>query len=172
MSGVENIRFGGGRIEFTVNDKSSRYHGKHLELDVESGYAYEFGHVGDASQRVRYFAPDESFDTFGPLWRQKAAGETGNAAQEKKDMVDKPAHYSRYDLETIDALGGTMSPEEFNGFLKGNAIKYLTRAGAKDSLEQDLHKVCWYAMFLYLQNGGSIESLGKTYEYMKGRFTK
>ena len=172
MSGVENIRFGGGRIEFTVNDKSSRYHGKHLELDVESGYAYEFGHVGEDSQRVRYFAPDESLDTFGPNWRQKATGETENAAQAKKDVVDKPAHYSRYGMESIDAMRGTMSPEEFNGFLKGNAFKYLTRAGAKDALEQDLHKVCWYTMFLYLANGGTVEALGKTYEYMKERFAK
>lgn len=90
----------------------------------------------------------------------------------KKDMVIRPAHYSRYGIETIDALRGTMSPDEFNGFLKGNAFKYLTRAGAKDALEQDLHKVCWYTMFLYLVNGGSVEALGKTYEYMKGRFTK
>lgn len=42
----------------------------------------------------------------------------------------------------------------------------------KDALEQDLHKVCWYTMFLYLANGGTVEALGKTYEYMKERFTK
>ena len=89
-----------------------------------------------------------------------------------KDMVILPVHYRRYGMETIDALRGTMSPEEFNGFLKGNAFKYLTRAGAKDVLEQDLHKVCWYAMFLYLANGGTVEALGKTYEYMKERFAK
>lgn len=90
----------------------------------------------------------------------------------KKDLVDAPQHYRRYGMESIDAMRGVMSPDEFNGFLKGNAFKYLTRAGAKDALEQDLHKVCWYTMFLYLANGGSVEALGKTYEYMKGRFTK
>ena len=89
-----------------------------------------------------------------------------------KDMVIRPVHYRRYGMESIDAMRGTMSPEEFNGFLKGNAFKYLTRAGAKDAIEQDLHKVCWYAMFLYLTNGGMVEALGKTYEYMKERFTK
>ena len=83
------------------------------------------------------------------------------------DLTDR-----RYGMESIDAMRGTMSPEEFNGFLKGNAFKYLTRAGAKDALEQDLHKVCWYAMFLYLANGGTVEALGKTYEYMKERFAK
>ena len=43
-------------------------------------------------------------------------------------------------MESIDAMRGTMSPEEFNGFLKGNAFKYLTRAGAKDALEQMTEK--------------------------------
>jgi len=96
----------------------------------------------------------------------------GPLGLKKKDMVDKPKHYSRYGIETIDALKGTMSPEEFNGFLKGNAFKYLTRAGAKDDLEQDLHKVVWYAAFLYLSNGGTVEKLKKTCEYMEGRFSK
>lgn len=90
----------------------------------------------------------------------------------KKDMVDKPAHYSRYGVEAIDALRGTMSPDEFNWFLKGNAFKYLTRAGAKGTLEQDLRKACWYVIFLYLANGGTVEALRKTYEYMKERFEK
>lgn len=46
-------------------------------------------------------------------------------------MVIRPVHYRRYGMESIDAMRGTMSPEEFNGFLKGNAFKYLTRAGRR-----------------------------------------
>lgn len=112
--------------------------------------------------------------TRGQFKRNRKAIERGLVKPScgKRDLVDKPLHYSRYGMESIDAMRGTMSPEEFNGFLKGNAFKYLTRAGAKDALEQDLHKVCWYTMFLYLANGGTVEALGKTYEYMKGRFTK
>lgn len=91
-------------------------------------------------------------------------------AKKENDPVNRPKHYTRYGLETIDALAGTMSPDEFNGFLKGNAIKYLTRAGAKDSLVQDLQKVCWYSMFLYLKNGGTVDELLKTTEYMESRF--
>ena len=36
----------------------------------------------------------------------------------KKDMVIRPDHYRRYGMESIDAMRGTMSPEEFNGFLR------------------------------------------------------
>lgn len=89
-----------------------------------------------------------------------------------KDLVNRPAHYSRFGLETIDALQGTMSPEEFRGFLKGNAIKYLTRAGAKDDVRQEFHKVLWYVSFLYLSSGGTVEGLRKTTEYMADRFSK
>lgn len=89
---------------------------------------------------------------------------------EEKDLVNRPAHYSRYGVESIDAMKGTMSRDEFNGFLKGNLCKYVFRAGAKDDLAQDLHKVCWYAMFLYLSNGGTVEKLTETMNYMKSKF--
>lgn len=79
--------------------------------------------------------------------------------KDRKEQVDSPAHYTRYGLETIDALRGTMSPEEFNGFLKGNIVKYVTRAGAKDAVEQEFHKVVWYATSLYLANGGTVDRL-------------
>lgn len=152
-------------IDFMDSDPDSPCHGKKLTLVKDTKELYREGTDGALST----LSEETITGVFGPEWRTLR---TELRQSPKKDMVDKPAHYSRYGIETIDALKGTMSPEEFNGFLKGNAFKYLTRAGAKDSLEQDLHKVCWYAMFLYLQNGGSVESLGKTYEYMEGRFTK
>ena len=37
----------------------------------------------------------------------------------EKDLINEPIHYRRYGMETIDAMRGTMSPEEFNGALKG-----------------------------------------------------
>jgi hypothetical protein len=37
-----------------------------------------------------------------------------------------------------------MSTDEFRGFLKGNAIKYLWRAGKKDDILQDIRKALWY----------------------------
>jgi hypothetical protein len=40
-----------------------------------------------------------------------------------------------------------MSPEEFRGFLKGNAIKYLSRAEQKGH-EEDYKKAAWYTTLL------------------------
>ena len=52
------------------------------------------------------------------------------------DSVDHPAHYGGKDdpYETIKVLEHRLSLEEFVGFCKGNAWKYLDRAGKKDAL--------------------------------------
>ncbi len=56
------------------------------------------------------------------------------------DAVNSPAHYTQYQgLEVIDLT------EQMN-FNRGNAVKYIARAGAKDSSTevQDLEKAAWY----------------------------
>lgn len=56
-----------------------------------------------------------------------------------KEMVNHPEHYQANGLEAIDII------ESFNlGFNIGNVIKYLLRAGKKESYIQDLLKAKWY----------------------------
>ena len=181
FGGTKDVVFYGDTVEFTVDDAGSEYNGLRLVFDkVTRHVRVKVGcdPIGLVENPNGLFGRDDWKEYVSPDAVDVRPSEDNGylmmkgTVRPKKDMVDRPSHYSRYGMEPIDAMKGTMSPEEFNGFLKGNAFKYLTRAGAKDALEQDLHKVCWYAMFLYLQNGGSVESLGKTYEYMKGRFTK
>lgn len=165
---IKDVAFYPDAIIFTDNHVGGSLYGRRLRLDKETR---KLVCIDDGKVISESLPGGECDVLFGEGWKDRGV-DLQEPGPEQKDMVDKPAHYSRYGIETIDALRGTMSPEEFNGFLKGNAFKYLTRAGAKDALEQDLHKVCWYTMFLYLANGGTVEALGKTYEYMKGRFTK
>ena len=56
-----------------------------------------------------------------------------------KDVVNSPAHYKDRvpGIECIDVT------KHFD-FLRGNAIKYLWRAGSKDDTIQDLEKAIWY----------------------------
>lgn len=89
----------------------------------------------------------------------------------KKDMVNRPAHYTGNGMETIVALKGTMSDEEFRGFLKGNIMKYLTRAGKKDAVSQELNKVLWYGMALFLSSGGVFADIEATLEYFRNNPT-
>jgi hypothetical protein len=56
------------------------------------------------------------------------------------DPVNSPAHYTAYEgLEVIDLT------EQLN-FNRGNAVKYICRAGLKDKATeiQDLEKAAWY----------------------------
>lgn len=48
-------------------------------------------------------------------------------------------------IETIDYIKAKLSREEYKGFLKGNILKYLSRAGHKDNKEKnDYEKAMYY----------------------------
>ena len=59
------------------------------------------------------------------------------------DLVNQPPHYRQGGIECIEAIKACMSAEEFQGYLKGNAIKYLWRYRHKNGV-QDLQKAYWY----------------------------
>ncbi|MDB2618435.1 DUF3310 domain-containing protein [bacterium] len=76
-----------------------------------------------------------------------------DATPEDWDRVSKPKHYAsnntQYpDLECIDAIKASMSPEEFRGYLKGNLIKYTWRYSEKDRPKEDLAKAQVYLGWL------------------------
>lgn len=60
---------------------------------------------------------------------------------EQNDQVNHPAHYTDGGIETIDYI-------EAKGlnFARGNAVKYISRAGKKDTAKEieDLEKAVWY----------------------------
>lgn len=60
------------------------------------------------------------------------------------DPVDSPSHYTSGGIECIDAIEAALTPEEASGFRKGNAMKYLWRAGKKGDVVEDLRKAQWY----------------------------
>jgi hypothetical protein len=57
--------------------------------------------------------------------------------------VNHPDHYNAGGIECIDAIEAALTPEEFRGFCKGNALKYLWRERGKGS-DEDLKKGAWY----------------------------
>lgn len=60
------------------------------------------------------------------------------------DAVHHPQHYTLpgLDVESVDVIRAVLTPEEFKGWCKGNALKYSLRAGRKDPAKevQDLAK--------------------------------
>lgn len=59
------------------------------------------------------------------------------------DMINHPSHYKQFSREVIDTMQGVSTPEEFKGYLKLNAVKYLSRYQGKNGIE-DLDKAIWY----------------------------
>lgn len=60
------------------------------------------------------------------------------------DSIFSPTHYNQGSIECIEALQACMSEEEYRGFCRGNAIKYLWRLNDKATPEQNLKKARWY----------------------------
>jgi hypothetical protein len=69
----------------------------------------------------------------------------GDSVHEAKpDMVNEPSHYKTGKIECIDAMEAMLTPEEFIGYLRGNAFKYLWRYQHKGKAYEDLQKAQWY----------------------------
>lgn len=59
------------------------------------------------------------------------------------DAVNQPAHYKVGGIETIDFMQAKLSKQQFEGYLAGNVIKYISRYQHKNGVE-DLKKARWY----------------------------
>lgn len=57
-------------------------------------------------------------------------------------------HYMAGGLEVIDILKAKMTREQFQGFLRGNALKYLFRFDQKGTPVEDLKKAKDYTEWL------------------------
>ena len=64
--------------------------------------------------------------------------------KKKVDPVDQPDHYNKGAIEAIEAIKASMPEQEFKGYLKGNALKYLWRYDYKGKPVEDLRKCRWY----------------------------
>lgn len=63
------------------------------------------------------------------------------------DAVTHPTHYTSGGVECIEAIKASMSREEFAGYCKGNAMKYIWRYDKKNGAE-DLRKAEVYLNWL------------------------
>ena len=62
-----------------------------------------------------------------------------NDNNKNKEMINHPSHYNQGKFEAIDVI------EDWKlNFNLGNTVKYISRAGHKDDIIQDLKKSLWY----------------------------
>lgn len=64
------------------------------------------------------------------------------------DPVTKPEHYGQGKIEAIEYIKDFLTPEEYQGYLRGNIAKYLHRWPYKGKPVQDLNKASVYLGWL------------------------
>jgi len=84
----------------------------------------------------KYFAPVEQGLGF---FDYPDIDDTGNIV----DNVNSPSHYGQGKIEAIEYISDFLTPEEYQGYLRGNIAKYLHRWPYKNGIE-DLKKAQWY----------------------------
>lgn len=63
---------------------------------------------------------------------------------EGEDLVNAPKHYATGQHETISVIREKLTAEQFQGYLMGNIIKYITRSNLKGKFDQDCEKAQYY----------------------------
>lgn len=79
---------------------------------------------------------------FGDETRMNTIGQNGNDG-DHYDVVNRPPHYNQGAVECIEAIESALTPEEFRGYCKGNALKYIWRERHKGQVIS-LAKAQWY----------------------------
>ena len=65
----------------------------------------------------------------------------------KEDNINHPSHYTTGKVEVINYIEDKLTKDEFQGYLQGNILKYVSRWKHKGGLE-DLKKANWYLLKL------------------------
>ena len=89
-----------------------------------------------------------SIDEASPMEWDKVARKTTLGY----DVISKPKHYAKGNIECIEAIKDAMTPEAFKGYLKGNVMKYLWRYETKCDPVEDLRKATVYLGWLLKEN--------------------
>lgn len=63
------------------------------------------------------------------------------------EEINHPSHYNQGSIEVIEAMKA-MPLDEYRGFLRGNALKYIYRMGSKDAADVDGYKAKNYIDWL------------------------
>ena len=75
-----------------------------------------------------------------------------------EDRVNSPSHYTAGNIECIEAIEASMTPEAFRGYCKGNVLKYLWRYEKKGKPLECLEKSLWYLERLKSSYQGQLET--------------
>jgi len=96
----------------------------------------------DLKDGQRWLKIVEGYDKVGPV------DNDGNFydPEEKNDLVNSPAHYTRGNQECIDTIEEAIqdAPDPVTGSAHGHTLRYLIRLWLKENPLRDAKKARWY----------------------------
>ena len=153
---VISRHFGKGVVTRIVDPKKADYPVEVHWIDIaqNSIYAHEY-YTLDGQFHTQY--PDPEYDiihaidpkdaekVLPDILHELGEDEDESTVERMEDAIN-PSHYKVEGLpEAIDIMNHLMTPEQFEGFLWGNIMKYAYRFGRKGDKGETAGKIAWYA---------------------------
>ena len=143
--------FGGGTVKST-EAKDCNIFPIVVHWDDEHLLEYDF-FTEDGKYTIKGDKPEKGIYHIDPKDAEKVLPdilhELGDDEEEDNKKVEdaiNPSHYKVEGLpEAIDIMNHLMTPEQFEGFLWGNIMKYAYRFGRKGDKGETAGKISWYA---------------------------
>ena len=76
-----------------------------------------------------------------------SAARAAHRTTQEQESVYNPPHYKQGKIECIEAIQSALTEEEFRGYCKGNALKYIWRERHKGGTES-IEKAAWYLDYM------------------------
>ncbi len=91
----------------------------------------------------------EELDAVMAEYRRDAEADSTHAEADSTPDAINPDHYKVGGIETIDYMRAKSTPEEFEGYLRLSALKYLSRVGHKHgdhdaARAEEYRKALWF----------------------------
>ena len=144
--------FGGGTVTAIESEAGDAFP---IEVHWDDGHLfsnYDF-FTEDGKYTVEGEKPEMGIYHIDPKDAEKVLpdilhelGEDEEEDNNKAEDAINPSHYKVDGLpEAIDIMNHLMTPEQFEGFLWGNIMKYAYRFGRKGDKGETAGKIAWYA---------------------------
>ena len=143
--------FGGGTVTSTESEAGNVFP---IEVHWDDGHLLEddfftedgkYTIKGDKPEKGIYHIDHKDAEKVLPDILHEL-GEDEEEDNKKVEDAINPSHYKVEGLpEAIDIMNHLMTPEQFEGFLLGNIMKYAYRFGRKGDKGETAGKIAWYA---------------------------
>lgn len=107
--------------------------GSYFKVSKSAVWQWENGNV-EPRKSIR----EKLYNYAAYIQNEQAAHNAENTDNKNTDEVNNPDHYKLdgLNIEVVDVIRAVLTDEEFKGWCKGNALKYLMRAGKKDKSKE------------------------------------